>query len=65
MQSLSIPLMNFPFTLVRDDHYVVTDDKRVTFGQFLPLTQRAAKQWSKVHGGRVIKRTTARKAHLI
>lgn len=65
----ALPLMNAPFTLVRDSHYVVTtgegNRERVTFGRFLPLTQRAAKQYSKTHGGRVIKRTTARKSGLI
>jgi hypothetical protein len=61
-------LMNFPFTLVRDDHYVVTSTtgtERVTFGQFLPLTKKAAGQYARQYGGRVIKRTTARKSHLI
>ena len=61
-------LMNAPLTLVRNDHYVVTSGEgvkeRVSFGQFLPLTQRAAKQWAKAHGGRVIKRTTATRGHL-
>ena len=62
-------LMNLPFTLVRDDHYVVTDGKdkeRVIFGQFLPLSKRAAGQFAKQYGGgRVIKRTTARKSGLV
>lgn len=58
--------MNAPFTLVRNDHYVVTNghekNERITFGLFLPLTQRAAKSYVKQHGGRVIKRTTAHKS---
>jgi hypothetical protein len=61
--------MNAPYTLVRDDHYVVTETRggkeRVSFGIFLPLTQRAAKQWAKAHGGRVIKRTTARRSGIM
>ncbi len=65
----SIPLMNLPLTLVRPDHYVVTvgegGKERVTFGKYLPLSKRAAGQWARVHGGRVIKRTTARKSSLI
>lgn len=65
----ALPLMNSPFTLVRDDHYVVTtgegNKERVSFGRFLPLSKRAAGQWARVHGGRVIKRTTARKSSLI
>lgn len=67
MNALATPLMNAPFTLVRDDHYVVTSDKgeRITFGRFLPLTKRAAGQWARVHGGRVIKRTTAKRQNLI
>lgn len=59
------PLMNLPLTLVTDAHYVVTNDKRVTFGAFLPLTKKAAGQFARQYGGRVIKRTTARKSHLI
>lgn len=59
-------LMTAPHMLTTNDHYVVTtgegEKERVSFGLFLPLTQRAAKQWSKVHGGRVIKRTTAHKS---
>lgn len=62
-------MMNAPYTLVRDTHYVVTlgegTKERVSFGRFLPLTQRAAKQYSKTYGGRVIKRTTARKSGLL
>lgn len=62
-------MMNAPYTLTRDSHYVVTlgegTKERVSFGRFLPLSQRAAKQWAKAHGGRVIKRTTARKSGLI
>lgn len=62
-------MMNPPYTLTRDSHYVVTTGEgtkeRVSFGRFLPLTQRAAKQYSKTHGGRVIKRTTARRSGLI
>lgn len=62
-------MMNPPYTLTRDTHYVVTTGEgtkeRVSFGRFLPLTQRAAKQYSKTHGGRVIKRTTARRSGLI
>lgn len=58
-----------PFTLVRDDHYVVTTEhkkgERVSFGAFLPLTKKAATQFARSHGGRVIKRTTARKSGLI
>lgn len=71
MQNLTfaLPLMNAPFTLVRDDHYIVTNmsgkQERAVFGRFLPLTKRAATQYSKQHGGRVIKRTTARKAGLV
>ncbi len=65
----SLPLMSAPFTLVRDAHYVVTlgegDKERVSFGRFLPLTQRAAKQWARTNGGRVIKRTTAARTGLI
>ena len=65
----ALPLMNAPFTLVRPDHYVVTtgegNRERVTFGRFLPLSKRAAGQWARVHGGRVIKRTTAGKSGLI
>jgi nitrous oxide reductase accessory protein NosL len=57
-------LMNPPYTLVRNDHYVVTNDKRVTFGLNLPLTQRAAKSFAKQYGGRVILRPTARKRGL-
>ncbi len=67
--SPALPLMSAPFTLVRDDHYVVTTGEgtreRVTFGRFLPLSKRAAGQFARVHGGRVIKRTTARKSSLI
>lgn len=65
----ALPLMNAPFTLVRSDHYVVTtgeDSKeRVTFGRFLPLSKRAASQYARSHGGRVIKRTTATRSNLI
>lgn len=64
-----LPLMNTPFTLVRDDHYVVTTQtskgERVSFGAFLPLSKRAATQYSRTHGGRVIKRTTAKRQNLI
>lgn len=56
-------------TLVRDDHYVVTTEhkkgERVSFGAFLPLTKKAAGQFARVHGGRVIKRTTAKRQNLI
>lgn len=62
-------VMNAPFTLVRDDHYVVTTTagkgERVSFGAFLPLTKKAAGQFARQYGGRVIKRTTARKSGLI
>jgi len=62
-------LMNLPMTLVRDDHYVVTTEhkkgERVSFGAFLPLTKKAAGQFARVHGGRVIKRTTAKRQNLI
>lgn len=65
----TLPLMNMPFTLVRPDHYVVTmgegKRERVTFGRFLPLSKRAAGQWAKKNGGRVIKRTTAQRSNLI
>lgn len=61
-------VMNATHTTVRDDHYVVTvpkgEGERISFGRFLPLTKRAASQHAKQHGGRVIKRTTARKAGL-
>lgn len=54
---------------VRPDHYVVTNgsetNERIVFGRNLPLTQKAAKGYAKSNGGRVIKRTTARKAKLI
>lgn len=71
--SSALPLMNAPFTLVRDDHYVVTQGaskgERVVFGGFLPLTKRAATQYLKglpsTLNHRVIKRTTARKSGLI
>lgn len=62
-------MMNAPFTLVRDSHYVVTTGEgtkeKVSFGRYLPLTKKAAGQFARVHGGRVIKRTTARKSGLI
>ena len=62
-------MMNAPFTLVRDDHYIVTTEhkngERVSFGRFLPLSKRAASQYARQYGGRVIKRTTARKSGLI
>jgi len=62
-------IMNAPYTLVRDDHYVVTTQgskgERVSFGAFLPLSKRAAGQFARQYGGRVIKRTTARKSGLI
>ncbi len=62
-------IMNAPYTLVRPDHYVVTSGEgtreRVSFGAFLPLNKRAASQYARSHGGRVIKRTTARKSGLI
>lgn len=62
-------LMVPPHTLLRDEHYVVTLGKgstdRVVFGRYLPLTKRAATQYSRTHGGRVIKRTTARKSGLL
>ena len=60
-------IMNAPYTLVRDSHYVVTNDRkdRITFGRFLPLTQHAAKQYVSQHGGKVIKRTTAKRSNLI
>lgn len=67
--SPALPLMNAPFTLVRPDHYVVTtgegSKERVTFGRFLPLSKRAATQYSRTHGGRVIKRTTAARSSLV
>lgn len=69
MSTVSLPIMNAPFTLVRPDHYVVTTGEgakeRVTFGTFLPLTKKAASQFARVHGGRVIKRTTATRSNLI
>lgn len=54
----------------QDRHYVVTNGQsgereRVTFGWNLPLTQRAANGFKRSHGGRVIKRTTARRLGLI
>ncbi len=66
-------LMNAPFTLVRDDHYVVTDmsgkSETLAFGQYLPLSKRAASQFVKATGRvtdfRVIKRTTARRLGLV
>lgn len=53
-----------------DAHYLVTNGKsgaheRVTFGWSLPLTQRAANGFKRTHGGRVIKRTTAKRLGLI
>lgn len=52
-----------------DSHYVVTNGsenkERVTFGWTLPLTDRAARQFARKHGGRVIKRTTAHKLGLL
>lgn len=55
--------------LANDTHYVVTNgsekNERVTFGWTLPLTERAARQFARKHGGRVIKRTTARRTGLI
>lgn len=52
-----------------DRHYLVTSgsasSERIIFGWMLPLTQKAAKGFVKTHGGRVIKRTTARKLGLI
>ncbi|WPH58153.1 hypothetical protein SEA_LUCKYSOCKE_204 [Streptomyces phage LuckySocke] len=71
MQTLvsGAPLMAPPFTLVRSDHYVVTTGEgvkeRVSFGRFLPLSKRAAGQYARSHGGRVIKRTTATRTGLI
>ncbi len=71
MQTLipNAPVMAPPFTLVRSDHYVVTtgegSKERVTFGRFLPLSKRAAGQFARTHGGRVIKRTTAARTGLI
>lgn len=53
----------------QDRHYLVTtgagDRERIVFGWMLPLTQKAAKGFAKTHGGRVIKRTTARKLGLV
>jgi hypothetical protein len=55
--------------LTNDSHYLVTSgagkNERIVFGWSLPLTQRAAKGFVKTHGGRVIKRTTARKRGLL
>jgi hypothetical protein len=55
--------------LANDSHYLVTKGtgtrERVEFGRYIPLTQKAAKSFVKSHGGRVIKRTTARKLNLI
>ncbi len=75
MQNITpaLPLMNAPFTLVRDDHYVVTRYTRkgevLEFGAFLPLTKKAASQYLRTvrdsHLCRVIKRTTARRTGLI
>lgn len=53
-----------------DAHYLVTNGQsgtreRVTFGWTLPLTQKAANGFKRSHGGRVIKRTTARRLGLI
>lgn len=53
----------------QDRHYVVTsgtgERERIIFGWNLPLTQKAANGFKRSHGGRVIKRTTARRAGLI
>ncbi|APC46282.1 hypothetical protein HWB05_gp020 [Streptomyces phage BRock] len=69
MFNVTTPAMNSPFTLVRPDHYVVTmgegQKERVTFGRFLPLSKRAAGQYARQYGGRVIKRTTAQRGNLI
>lgn len=69
MSNILAPAMSAPFTLVRPDHYVVTtgegQKERVTFGRFLPLSKRAAGQFAKKYGGRVIKRTTATRSNLI
>lgn len=52
-----------------DSHYVVTrgtgKNERISLGWTLPLTDRAARQFARKHGGRVIKRTTARRMGLI
>jgi len=71
--SPALPLMNAPFTLVRNDHYVVTQGtpkgERIVFGAFLPLSKRAATQYLKglpsTMNHRVIKRTTAQRQNLI
>lgn len=52
-----------------DSHYVVTNGsehkERITLGWTLPLTRTAAGQFARKHGGRIIKRTTARRLGLI
>lgn len=52
-----------------DRHYLVTtgtgERERVVFGWTLPLTQKAANGFKRSHGGRVIKRTTAKRLGLI
>lgn len=66
-------LMDAPFRLVRDEHYVAVrtsgKTERIEFGRNLPLTKRAAMQYVKSTGHigdfRVIMRKTARKAGLI
>jgi hypothetical protein len=55
--------------LAQDRHYLVTsgmgDHERIVFGWNLPLTQKAANGFKRSHGGRVIKRTTAKRLGLI
>lgn len=52
-----------------DSHFVVTvgngKRERIALGWTLPLTNKAARQFARKHGGRVIKRTTARRTGLI
>lgn len=64
-------LMNAPFTLVRPNHYVTVQatskGERVVFGQYLPLSKRAALQYASTVKGetRVIMRKTAQRAGMI
>lgn len=64
-------LMSAPFLLVRPNHYVVTQTsgkgERVVFGQYLPLSKRAASQYASTVQGdtRVIMRKTAQRAGIL
>lgn len=66
-------MMNAPFTLVRSNHYVVVEatrnGERVVFGQWLPLSKRAAVQYAARHMDkrthRVIMRKTAIRAGVL